>query len=212
MKKATVKLILDERRSKKDGTYPIVLRITHKKLSRYIFTEYSVTEDDWNASEQSVLPGSKKYKNTTRVNNHLHQQLLDASDIITRLTASGEIQGMNVNDVRNAIESLVEATSFKTFAESVIAELKLGKKLGNARYMSQVGDHICKNKPLPKGWEDMTPEEAGYNAIKMMLYYIPLRYISARQERKAIKLYNVYSFGYPLGVDSKEMLWPDSGT
>lgn len=93
MKKATVKLILDERRSKKDGTYPIVLRITHKKLSRYIFTEYSVTEDDWNASEQSVLPGTKQYKNTTRVNNYLHQTLLDASDIITRLTASGEIQG-----------------------------------------------------------------------------------------------------------------------
>lgn len=76
-------------------------------------------------------------------------------------------------------------------------------------YMSQVGNHIYNNKPLPQGWEGMTPEEAGYNAIKMMLYYIPLRYISARQVRKAIKLYNVYCFGYPLGVDSKELLWPE---
>jgi hypothetical protein len=56
----------------------------------------------------------------------------------------------------------------------------------------------------------MTPEEAGYNAIKMMLYYIPLRNLSKRQHRKAIKLYNVYSFGYPLVVDSKEMLWPEN--
>jgi len=55
----------------------------------------------------------------------------------------------------------------------------------------------------------MTPEEAGYNAIKMMLYYIPLRYISKRQERLTVRLYNVYCFGYPLGVDSKEMLWPE---
>lgn len=54
----------------------------------------------------------------------------------------------------------------------------------------------------------MTPEEAGYNAIKMMLYYILLRYISPRQQHLAIKLYNVYCFNYPLGVDSKEMLWP----
>ena len=76
-------------------------------------------------------------------------------------------------------------------------------------YMSQVGLHIYQNKPLPKGWEEMTPEEAGYNAIKMMLYYIPLRYISERQYPKAIKLYNIYNFGYPLGVDSKEMHWPD---
>ncbi len=76
-------------------------------------------------------------------------------------------------------------------------------------YMSQVGKYIYSSKSLPKGWEYMTPEEAGYNAIKMMLYYIPLRYITERQHRLLTKLYNVYSFGYPLGVDSNEMLWPE---
>ena len=76
-------------------------------------------------------------------------------------------------------------------------------------YMSQVGKHIYTKKCLPKGWEYMTPEEAGYNAIKMMLYYIPLRHISEHQTHLAIKLYNVYSFGYSLGVDSKDMLWPE---
>jgi hypothetical protein len=76
-------------------------------------------------------------------------------------------------------------------------------------YMSQVGKHIYSSKSLPKGWEYMTPEQAGYNAIKMMLYYIPLRYITERQNRLSTRLYNVYSFGYPLGVDSKEMLWSE---
>jgi len=76
-------------------------------------------------------------------------------------------------------------------------------------YMSQVGTHVYAGKKMPKGWEDMTPEQAGCNAIKMMLYYMPLRYISERQELRAIRLYNVYSFGYPLGVGSKEMLWPE---
>ncbi len=75
-------------------------------------------------------------------------------------------------------------------------------------YMSQVGRHIYTDQPLPKGGEGMSPEEAGYNAIKMMLYYILLRCDTARHETLATKLYNVYSFGYPLGVDSKEMLWP----
>ncbi len=75
-------------------------------------------------------------------------------------------------------------------------------------YMAQVGKSIYSAKPLPIGWEYMTPEEAGYNAIKEKLYYIPLRNISARQEQRAIKLYNIYCFSYPLGVDSKEMLWP----
>lgn len=75
-------------------------------------------------------------------------------------------------------------------------------------YMSQVGKSIYTKKSLPKGWEYMTPEEAGYNAIKEKLYYIPLRHISKRQMYLATKLYNIYCFGYPLGVDSKEMLWP----
>lgn len=76
-------------------------------------------------------------------------------------------------------------------------------------YMSQVGRHVYTKNKLPKGWEYMTPEQAGYNAIKMMLYYISLRYISKRQERLATRLYNVYCFGYPLGTDSNEMLWPE---
>jgi hypothetical protein len=79
-------------------------------------------------------------------------------------------------------------------------------------YMSQVGKYVYTEKNMLKGWEYMTPEEAGYNSIKMMLYYIPLRYISSRQERLAIRLYNVYCFGYALGVDSKEMLWPEDFT
>jgi hypothetical protein len=91
-------------------------------------------------------------------------------------------------------------------------------------YMSQVGTAIYSQKPLPKGWEGMTPEEAGFNAIKMMLYYLPLRVKYFRRpdmsrnqlrkyrrriDRKATRLYNVYSFGYPLGADSRKMLWPE---
>jgi hypothetical protein len=76
-------------------------------------------------------------------------------------------------------------------------------------YMSQVGRSIYRNKPLPKEWDGMTPEQAGYNSIKMMLYYVILRYISAYQGHRAIKLYNAYSYGYPLAVGAKDMLWPE---
>ncbi len=79
-------------------------------------------------------------------------------------------------------------------------------------YMSQVGKSIYTDKPMPKGWESMTPEEAGFNAIKMMFYYILLRKLTNRQEYLACKLYNIYCFGYPLGVDSKEMLLPEDFT
>lgn len=76
-------------------------------------------------------------------------------------------------------------------------------------YMSQVGKVIYARKPVPTEWQDMSPEEAGYNAIKMMLYYVILRYLHPDQGQQAIKLYNAYSYGYPLAVDVKDMIWPE---
>jgi hypothetical protein len=80
-------------------------------------------------------------------------------------------------------------------------------------YMAEVGQHVYSNqdKELPEAWKGMSPAEAGYNAIKQALYYMPLRgrFLSKRKTRLAIRLYNVYSFGYPFGIGSKKMLWPD---
>lgn len=81
-------------------------------------------------------------------------------------------------------------------------------------YMAQVGTALYAAKPLPKGWEYMSPEQAGQNAVKMMLYYAMMRPLSTRQQTKAIALYNVYCFGYPLGMDNRDaqgrldMMWP----
>jgi hypothetical protein len=76
-------------------------------------------------------------------------------------------------------------------------------------YMSRVGKFVYESKEIPESWEEMTVERVGYNAIKEMLYHIIPHRLSPRQDQIAIRLYNVYSFGYPLGVDSKEMLWPE---
>ncbi|MFA5832131.1 MAG: hypothetical protein WDA22_01520 [Bacteroidota bacterium] len=76
-------------------------------------------------------------------------------------------------------------------------------------YMSQVGKYIYSSKDFPKGWEGMSPDEAGYNAIKMMLYYAPLRPLNRRKQQRAIKLYNAYSFNYICAIDNKTMIWPE---
>jgi hypothetical protein len=76
-------------------------------------------------------------------------------------------------------------------------------------YMGDVGQHVYSKTPLPNSWKEMTAEEGGRNSIKMMLYYMMLRRLSKRHDRLATRLYNVYCFGYPLGADSREMLWPE---
>lgn len=87
-------------------------------------------------------------------------------------------------------------------------------------YMEKVGEVIYTPRasepdPKPKDWVEMTPAEAGRNAIKMMLYYAILRLPArSRVEQRAIALYNTYGFGYALGMNfrnkagRREMLWP----
>lgn len=80
-------------------------------------------------------------------------------------------------------------------------------------YMEKVGEAIY-SQDRPKGWEGMSPAEAGRNAAKMMLYYAILRCRTARENQRAIALYNSYGFGYALGMNyrnaegKREMLWP----
>lgn len=77
-------------------------------------------------------------------------------------------------------------------------------------YMAQVGARVFADRPVPRGLESMSPEEAGVNQIKYRLYVIGLRYVSRRQEKVALRLYNAYAFGARVAADHKEeLLWPD---
>jgi hypothetical protein len=112
------------------------------------------------------------------------------------------------------------------WSKEVIAAVAYGMTFW---YMEQVGEHIYRDG-VPKEWSEMTPAEAGRNAIKMMLYYamqpdvyratkadeanrkLPGRVV--RRLNRAVALYNTYGFGYALGMNfrnrqgRREMLWP----
>jgi hypothetical protein len=86
-------------------------------------------------------------------------------------------------------------------------------------YMSAVGISVFENKPKPKGLEDMPLDKIGTNSVIGKIYHNMKPYHFediqeklSRQQKiekiRMIKLYNVYSYGYPLGINSKEMLWP----
>lgn len=80
-------------------------------------------------------------------------------------------------------------------------------------YMEKAGKVIYR-AGVPAEWSEMTPAEAGRNAVKMMLYYALLRARTRTEEQGAVALYNTYGFGYSLGMNfrnengRREMLWP----
>lgn len=80
-------------------------------------------------------------------------------------------------------------------------------------YMSKVGElAFAAGSP----WPNMTPAEAGRNAIKDELYHVAkLRKLTRAQRQRATALYNIYGFGYALGnhfrsekTGFREMLFP----
>jgi hypothetical protein len=80
-------------------------------------------------------------------------------------------------------------------------------------YMGEMGRLLYEREGVAGERAGMTPQEAGQNAAKMMLYYAILRARTRREDSRAVALYNSYGFGYALGsnfVDCRgrrEMLW-----
>lgn len=66
-------------------------------------------------------------------------------------------------------------------------------------YMGELGRLLYERNGVPRDWSKMTPEQAGQNAVKMMLYYAILRAHTGREASRATALYNSYGFGYALG-------------
>jgi hypothetical protein len=74
-------------------------------------------------------------------------------------------------------------------------------------YMGQIGRQVYANKPIPQGWDYMALEEVGFNSIKRMLYEAILRPLKDREYKRAMWLYNIYCYGYPIGADSKDVIY-----
>src|SRR6185312_9464380 len=101
---ASVKIIL-RKEEKQDGTYQLAIRITKNRKSSYIYLEYSVHPDHWNAEEQRV---KKSHPNSARLNNFLLKKLAEANN--SALEIETEKTYASARSVRNKIKPDVGAT------------------------------------------------------------------------------------------------------
>jgi len=49
-----ITLMLDQRRMKKDGKYPIIFRLTHNRKTTSISTGYSILEIHWDEKKKKL--------------------------------------------------------------------------------------------------------------------------------------------------------------
>jgi len=129
----SIKISLDTRRLKKNGSYPIILRLAHGRNTIPISLGYSVPAKDWNERSGKINKTYKGISNITRLNNLIQKKKANALDIITQLKDSGEIQFLSIKELKERIVSKSSKTTFIKYTEQFIEELKEAGRIGYAQ-------------------------------------------------------------------------------
>lgn len=148
----TSKVFLDDRRTKKDGTQPLKLRITIDRKSIEIPLGYTIQPAYWDDAKKEVKKNCPAVQNVTRLNNLIKKRHSDAVEKVIQLQDSGEINVLSMKDIKNRITGKRDETFIIEFTNSIIEELEEGGKVGNARVYKTMRNSILtflKRKDIP---------------------------------------------------------------
>ncbi|MEM9833542.1 MAG: site-specific integrase [Bacteroidota bacterium] len=135
-----IKLLLDTRRARKDGSYPLVMRVIRDRKSINISLGYSLREKDWDSKNEKVKKSANIVENTTRFNNLIHKKRAKAYDIVARLDDEKKLYLLSMTELKTLLTGnkvTVKPTLF-AFLEEHISELQKARKTGNAGVYDQV--------------------------------------------------------------------------
>ena len=123
---AQLKIILFTSKELKDGTSPIMLRLTKNRKRKYFALGYSCEKDQWD-EENGLF--KKNFPNSKRRNRILVKELFRAEDVLDRLVDLGK--EFTLDDFRNEYIGVKSKDVFLYF-DKIIDELKKNGKIGNA--------------------------------------------------------------------------------
>jgi len=159
-----VKILLDKRRSKKDGTFPLVLRVLHNRKSANISLGYYLLEKDWDDKNERLKRSAQLISNHTRFHALLNSKKTAALNIITRLEENGLIHSMSMTEIKSVIqqkEQTQQQTTVFKYLDKVIEDLKEAKRQGTARSYKGL-----KNKlQLVNNNKDLTFQQIDYKFL-----------------------------------------------
>ena len=141
-----IAISLDRRRSKKGGSFPIILRLTHESThTTSLRTGFSVPDKYWDENKGKIRASYKGYYNVTRINNEIEKQRAKAIDTLTKLDERGELRLLTINQVKDKLTNPIKkGDTVFNFTQSLIDELREKKKIGNARSYDNVLREIKK--------------------------------------------------------------------
>jgi integrase len=209
---ASIKVVLYPR-AKKDGTYPLALRITKDRKSSYIFLEYALRKEDWVEDEQRV---KSSHPNSKRLNNFILKKKSEASD--KSIEAETQNDDVSVKAIRRKVKPVTGAT----FAPQATLYLKRLEESGNFNvyaaekprvriFKEFVGGHDIAFSDITVGllerFKHHLKSERGAGARTIMNYLICIRAIFNQAIKEQVVDKKYYPFG---GEDKINIKLPES--
>ncbi|MEZ4970417.1 MAG: site-specific integrase [Flavobacteriaceae bacterium] len=209
---ATVKIVLRKNYRKKDGTFPIALRLTQYRKSKFLFTGEYILEKDWDETKGLA---KKSYLNSSRLNNMLLKKVSEAHDIALEMEASEEKQS-----VSTLAKKILGEDKFDFFKVSqIFMENLLKRKKFDQHYNQEKRLNIFKNflgrkelsfidldVNLLRGFETFLLYERKVAPRTVINYLMLIRtiYNFARKE------YQVDDGNYPFGKGKIQIKFPET--
>jgi len=124
---------LDTRRAKSDGTFPIIIRITHLRKTTSIATGFYVQKADWDDRRGQVKFSYQGAYSVPHLNTILLKELTRANSILNKLIDSGELNYLSIREIKERIVQNNKFESFFAFGEKLVEEFRQQNRLGTAR-------------------------------------------------------------------------------
>ncbi len=194
---ATLSLVLDKRRQKKDGTYPLVFQVVMNSLPIKISTGLSVLENDFDTLNGVI-------KKSTVLNDGLFKLELTYRKRLQQYCLM-DSKCSNGNDLKNyLLNKTPDEVTIEEFWDNTIVELRNLGRLGGANIYAQskvrIGKHIDLNIPFRKFvYRDLLTLEqqmhmAGIGTNSVGVYFRTFRAICNRAIKEDVINYEWYPF------------------
>jgi len=153
MKHTSIKVSLDCRRAKADGTYPLILRLTHNRKTTSIKTGFHFRVEDWDDEKLEVKKSYKGSVNVTRLNNEIQKKKAEALDSILKFADKRKQTPVSLVNLKQHIDPSSTIASFYDCGDKIVQDLIAAERIGTAknyRIILNVLKTFNKGKPLSK--------------------------------------------------------------
>lgn len=136
-----LRVLLDTRTPKADGTNIIYFRVTERRKVFYLSTGFSLEAKHWDESKNIV---KKTYPNAQTINTSITKRYFDIQKAIIELEDEGIF---SMDSLKEKLTPKPSQVTFKQFADEAISELHRKNRVGNAIVYQTGINSIFKFKP-----------------------------------------------------------------